>query len=219
MIAPGTRFTRLTVVEPVADVRAAAERRRYYLCRCDCGNTRHVRGTNLKTGHTRSCGCLARERVRDRVIKHGHCIADAHTPEYEAWLSMREMCYDPSCSSWEFVGRRGIRVWPKWRHDFARFYADAGRRPGPEHRLGRKDHKRSYVPGNVEWQSRHKSGRSRIDNRFFTVGKITLCLQDWSECSRINKSTLHYRLSKGLTMREAIARGTGHKGNSGVPLS
>ena len=29
-----------------------------WLCRCDCGNTKIVTGLNLKTGNTRSCGCL-----------------------------------------------------------------------------------------------------------------------------------------------------------------
>lgn len=27
-------------------------------CRCDCGNTVEVSGTDLRTGHTKSCGCI-----------------------------------------------------------------------------------------------------------------------------------------------------------------
>lgn len=29
-----------------------------WLCQCDCGNTCEVSGNNLRTGHTKSCGCL-----------------------------------------------------------------------------------------------------------------------------------------------------------------
>ena len=29
-----------------------------WLCKCDCGNEVAVSGSNLRTGHTQSCGCL-----------------------------------------------------------------------------------------------------------------------------------------------------------------
>ena len=34
---------------------------RYYLCQCDCGNQKVIYGHNLKTGNTKSCGCLSRQ--------------------------------------------------------------------------------------------------------------------------------------------------------------
>ena len=36
--------------------------------RCDCGVEFSVRGTNLKSGNTRSCGCLRSETMRDRNL-------------------------------------------------------------------------------------------------------------------------------------------------------
>lgn len=33
-----------------------------WLCRCDCGNEKIVRSSYVKFGHTKSCGCLKRER-------------------------------------------------------------------------------------------------------------------------------------------------------------
>src|SRR3972149_3547299 len=35
--------------------------RRHYLVHCDCGNEKTVQGTLLRSGNTRSCGCLAKE--------------------------------------------------------------------------------------------------------------------------------------------------------------
>jgi hypothetical protein len=52
------RFGRLTVVE----VRAVGDRRGHRAsCRCDCGETADVRLTHLRTGQTKSCGCLRME--------------------------------------------------------------------------------------------------------------------------------------------------------------
>ena len=32
---------------------------KFYNCLCECGNTKVIEETNLKTGHTKSCGCLS----------------------------------------------------------------------------------------------------------------------------------------------------------------
>lgn len=39
----------------------------YYICRCDCGKEKAVRGHNLRAGMTRSCGCLRRETNSERL--------------------------------------------------------------------------------------------------------------------------------------------------------
>ena len=36
-------------------------------CKCDCGNIVLVTTTYLKTGHTKSCGCLSREMASSRL--------------------------------------------------------------------------------------------------------------------------------------------------------
>jgi hypothetical protein len=34
-----------------------------WLCVCDCGNTAVVSGGKLRRGHTKSCGCLQRDKA------------------------------------------------------------------------------------------------------------------------------------------------------------
>lgn len=39
----------------------------YWTCKCECGNTKIVRGDSLKDSSIRSCGCLMREKSRERM--------------------------------------------------------------------------------------------------------------------------------------------------------
>lgn len=45
-------------------------------CRCTCGDTCRVRGSDLLTGYTRSCGCLRADSARQRIeVTNGHRAA------------------------------------------------------------------------------------------------------------------------------------------------
>ena len=37
-------------------------------CKCKCGNELDVDTRNLNTGHTRSCGCLQKEKAKNNVV-------------------------------------------------------------------------------------------------------------------------------------------------------
>ena len=56
------KYGRLTPIR-----RADGKGRDIWECRCDCGNTCYVRMSNLKSGHTRSCGCLRREMNKAKM--------------------------------------------------------------------------------------------------------------------------------------------------------
>lgn len=59
----GKRYGRLVAVNLTGD--RDKWRRALWLCRCDCGNEVTVAGTALRSGNTKSCGCLQVERRRD----------------------------------------------------------------------------------------------------------------------------------------------------------
>ena len=56
----GNKHGKLTVIE-----RAGSNERRaaLWLCKCDCGRMTIVPGRDLRSGGTRSCGCIARHRL------------------------------------------------------------------------------------------------------------------------------------------------------------
>jgi hypothetical protein len=41
---------------------------KYYLCVCDCGALRILRGASVKNGNQKSCGCLRREKAKESII-------------------------------------------------------------------------------------------------------------------------------------------------------
>lgn len=56
----GKRFNRLIVLERVIDKDGCV----MWKCKCDCGNIIITRGSSLRSGHTKSCGCLQRDFVK-----------------------------------------------------------------------------------------------------------------------------------------------------------
>lgn len=62
----GQVFTRLTVLE-LDEVRSKGSSNAYWVCVCRCGETLSVSASNLKSGATRSCGCIKRVDITGRV--------------------------------------------------------------------------------------------------------------------------------------------------------
>ena len=57
----GQRFGRLTAIKFTGSKKLFGKKYRYWLCQCDCGNEKEITVTNLRSGHTLSCGCLRTE--------------------------------------------------------------------------------------------------------------------------------------------------------------
>ncbi len=80
-IAFGQQFGLLTVLEEAP----RRNGRRCWVCRCDCGNEKVVDQGHLRSGHTKSCGCLSRARSQARAIdltgrRFGRLTAITPTP-------------------------------------------------------------------------------------------------------------------------------------------
>ena len=121
-----------------------------WLCRClgkngdDCGNEVVVRGDYLRSGNTKSCGCLQRERS----TTHG-CW---HKTWYEVYHSMMKRCGHSEGASERSLRDyrdRGITVCELWKNspqDFGDWLLSHGWRKGLQ--IDRIDNNQGYSPEN-----------------------------------------------------------------------
>lgn len=65
----GRTFGRLKVIGRVPTDKYYSNPRPMWLCECQCGNQKVVRGSNLRAELTRSCGCLRREKSAENGRK------------------------------------------------------------------------------------------------------------------------------------------------------
>ena len=63
----GQRFGRLVVLK--RSDKSGEHHEAYWKCKCDCGNYTTVIGSDLRSGHTQSCGCLGNENRSKKNIK------------------------------------------------------------------------------------------------------------------------------------------------------
>ena len=185
------RYGRLTVI------RRAKNRgtRAMWYCLCNCGNHATVSGTNLRSGHTQSCGCL----MRDAVTTHGL----GNSPEYAAWARMKQRCYNEHNHRFAQYGKRGITIDPRW-NKFEDFLEDMGRRPSPNHSLDRVDNDGPYSPANCRWATWTQQERNRTNNHLLTHNDKTQCLEAWADETGINNSTLRARLRRGWSIERTL---------------
>lgn len=195
----GHRFGRLAVLR-----RAAISGRPAWECVCDCGTVATVRGSELRAGNTRSCGCLRREVAGDKARRHG--LTDS--PAHRSWTSMIQRTRKTSGPSWDVYGARGIAVCERWR-SFEDFHADMGD-PPDGYSLDRIDNDRGYGPGNRRWADALTQGQNRRGVSALTLGNKTQNVTAWSRDTGLSRNTIRVRLANGWPVERALTEPARH---------
>jgi hypothetical protein len=203
-IKAGDRFGRLVAVE----FTRTANNKPGWQCVCDCGASSVATRYNLLNGNTTSCGCFYAENMRAGLRRtHGEAQGDG-TSEFIIWSGIIQRCESPTAQAYARYGGRGIRVCEEWRgpDGFARFVADVGRRPSPDHSIDRIDNDGNYEPGNVRWATRQEQAENRRSSRKLTHAGETLTITEWARRTGLSQSGIARRLDAGWTVERALTQ-------------
>ena len=162
----GQKFNRLKVIDRNYNVK---RRGTVWNCKCDCGNITFVVADKLKSGNTKSCGCLQKEKAGEfnkskGLTKHG--LSD--TAEYKSWLRMNHRCNRDDVG--DLTTYKNIEVCDKWhqnnKNGFINFLNDMGYKPDEGATLERLNSKSGYYPDNCIWTNYSNQAQNRSSNVF-----------------------------------------------------
>jgi len=190
----GQKFERLTVLDKAGKTK---DRNILWNCLCDCGNKSIVKATRLKTGHTKSCGCLRNERIGSLNKSHGM----RHTRFYKIYHGMKRRCKNPNRPDFVRYGNRGIKcLWSsflEFKEDMYEDYRKHILKFGEKNtQIDRIDNDGSYYKENCRWATLVQQARNKKYKSHITFNGKTQSLIEWSEELGINHHTISTRLHR-----------------------
>lgn len=195
----GKKFGRLTVIK-FSHI-DKNKKHRYFICKCNCGNTKTICSYRLKYGYTKSCGCLRKELGKNMLTTHGM----SKIKEYQTWVGIKARCINKKEPAYMNYGGRGIKICDRWKNSFENFYEDMGERPKRKS-LDRIDNNGNYCKENCRWATRKEQQRNTRTNIMITYKGKTFCAKEWAEKLNIKYPTLYYRIKSGWNIERAFTK-------------
>lgn len=191
----GKKFGRLTVLEE------CKERDKYkykvYKCQCDCGNIIYVNSNKLKSGNTKSCGCLK----ADQLAKHKKC----KTRLYSIYNNMKNRCYNKKHRDYKYYGGRGIAICDEWLNDFQAFYDWAIDNDYKENlTIDRLDVNGDYEPSNCRWATPKQQANNQRSNTYLTYNGKTQTLAQWANELGMKYACLYSRYRRKWKAKDIL---------------
>lgn len=209
----GKRFGRLVVQEIIPSKVFSSFI--HAKCLCDCGKITHPTAVSLIKGEIKSCGCLSLEKMTLSKIKHNM----SKSRLYFTWKSMNQRCSNPNSYSYQYYGKRGIKVCDEWKGDkgfenFAEWAYENGydeSKDRTEQSLDRIDVNGDYCPENCRWADIETQSYNKTDTTFVNIYGEMLNIKEISEKYGIPKKTLRGRIDQGIIDEKRLL----YKGNLG----
>src|ERR1700683_1158912 len=98
----GRKFGHWTPIRPAPQFDDA--KHSFWLCECVCNTQKVVRGDQLRSGESTSCGC-------HKNMDHGHTsrrLPGRGSAEWKAYDSAKQLCTNPKRKEFQYYGGRGI---------------------------------------------------------------------------------------------------------------
>ena len=199
----GKVFGRLTVLGPAPRPENSKNQYKYWKCRCTCGKEKVVDGGSLRSGNTKSCGCLLKEQARESKTKHGM----KGTRLYNIYKGMKQRCYNPNNKDYKDYGARGVKVCDEWNGEngfinFSKWAMTHGY--SDDLTIDRINVDRGYFPDNCRWADYFTQANNRRPRSSKTGHTGIQKSQNGKYEARIKKNNKQYHLGTFATLEEAV---------------
>lgn len=180
----GQKFGRWTVV---SFDRRCKHHRKYWICRCECGEEKSVIQENLKNGRSKSCGCLKSELVAERATVHG----GYKDRRYKIAEGIFQRCNNPRSPRYKDYGGRGIVC--KLGYSIRDVYLELLKIDGysEELTIDRIDNNGHYELKNLRWTTRVEQSFNTRMQKNNTSGVTGISWdklsKKWKACVNIGK--------------------------------
>lgn len=117
----------------------------------------------------------------------------SHSRLHNIWLTMRQRCEKPNCSTYYKYGAKGIKVCDEWSsfENFRDWSYDNGYTD--DLTIDRIDPHGNYEPSNCRWVTQKEQQNNRSNNIHLTYKGETRSIIEWSEKSCIPLRILYDR--------------------------
>ena len=213
----GQVFGRLTVLGVAGKDKRGST---LWECSCSCGQRTTALAYQLRSGSKKSCGCLSREKAKNRLLKHGEWGTRLH----QLWKGVKDRCNNPNNINYKNYGGRGIRVCSEGNESFLtfkEFMLSIGQDetvPTGEQTIERIDVNVDYEPSNCTLITKKEQNYNKRNNHLVTYKGEIKTISEFAEEYGLEVENLFNRVNYfGYTIEEAIEKPVRKAPHSNAP--
>lgn len=154
----GKRFERLLVL---SECKERIKNQVLWKCQCDCGTIKDIRGGDLRSGKTISCGCLRDEIASMCNGVHMDNRKGKRARLYTVWSGIKSRCNSmkPNSPDYKYYKGKGVSICGEWDQyvNFKRWATCNGY--SDDLVIDRINPDKGYSPENCRWITARENAR------------------------------------------------------------
>lgn len=177
----------------------------FWNCQCQCGSLVVIKGSLMRQGQTKSCGCYRKEVTSMNKKTHGM----RSTRLYNVWNHMKRRCTEKNTKEYKNYGGRGITVCDEWENPQNFFEWAIANGYKDNLTIERINVNGNYRPDNCEFIPKSLQSKNRRYNLMIDTGGAEVCAAEAARMAGVSRKTVanwyHAGLIKTINDVKALA--------------